>query len=478
MDIREAPSSSAPKSKRGGSMWWLSLVCLVLAYGLYQGRRSFIATFFAVGPATVTQQAPQALEEAATHPVRVVLLDGLGIDTASTLPQLSKLCSRGREFEVDTGFPTVSLPVQHSLWTGLTQSQAGVKFVIERLETPPTSSLPAALPDSIAVAESHVDIITSFGFAETLPVNEEAVDHEWRDQGFFDESLAALGSDRALAFVHVLRIDEVGHLAGAASPAYLEAAQQSDAWLEPWVAAAPQARWLILADHGHRAEGGHGGRLDRIPRVRACLFGPGIEAAPRQGPIHLVDLARELFRWSGYAPTAAHLGRPLDSAVSEYVEGEHTPSPEPLKWLLAALWVCAGLWGSFRRGEGPWPWWLPAAYLGFVTLVEVPSLSLPAVYPPVGRDLLVYGGLGWVVLLISLTLSKAEALPTVIRQLAFPLALMGAAYTLCWDQPPLLLHVTAHASVLTSWCAAACLGTGLWLAGQSLAKARAQSSEG
>src|SRR5262245_39699753 len=60
--------------------------------------------------------------------VRVILIDGLAETTAATLPQWSQLCKSGIALRVDVGFPTVSLPVQVALWTGLTQQQTGIVF--------------------------------------------------------------------------------------------------------------------------------------------------------------------------------------------------------------------------------------------------------------------------------------------------------------------------------------------------------------
>ena len=51
---------------------------------------------------------------------RVLLIDGLAADVAATLPAWTKTCARGIAVTVDVGFPTVSLPVEVALWTGLT----------------------------------------------------------------------------------------------------------------------------------------------------------------------------------------------------------------------------------------------------------------------------------------------------------------------------------------------------------------------
>ena len=65
--------------------------------------------------------------------MRVVLLDGLSRAHALRLPSLSEICSAGQELQLDIGFPTVSLPVQSALWTGMTQQQSGLQYHIGKL---------------------------------------------------------------------------------------------------------------------------------------------------------------------------------------------------------------------------------------------------------------------------------------------------------------------------------------------------------
>ena len=55
-----------------------------------------------------------------------MLIDGLAKATASTLPAWTALCKAGTAVDVEVGFPTVSLPVEVALWSGLTQQQTGV----------------------------------------------------------------------------------------------------------------------------------------------------------------------------------------------------------------------------------------------------------------------------------------------------------------------------------------------------------------
>ena len=89
---------------------------------------------------------------------RIVLIDGLGADTAHTLPVWSALCDRGTRLTVDVGFPTVSLPVQVALWTGLTQQQTGIVGNGSGApRSPPLDArgIPAQIAGSWAIAEDH-----------------------------------------------------------------------------------------------------------------------------------------------------------------------------------------------------------------------------------------------------------------------------------------------------------------------------------
>src|SRR5262245_20719184 len=107
--------------------------------------------------------------------VRVALVDGLSADAAAKLPAWQSVSGRRIRLMVDVGFPTVSLPVEAALWTGLTQQQTGIVFRSDRPIVPPlATSIPAHVPGSIAIAESHGYIVRSLGFATAEPIAGEA----------------------------------------------------------------------------------------------------------------------------------------------------------------------------------------------------------------------------------------------------------------------------------------------------------------
>lgn len=379
-------------------------VCGALSYGSYQARRAFIL-------AVVTRDGPAA-RELALEPssgglpraerVRVALLDGLGAGPAADLPRLSEVCAAGRELEVDVGFPTVSLTVQAALWSGLTQQQTGLFYRSKRLEAPPPGAIPAQVPGSVAVAESHPEIVRSFGFSRALPPEGPAeqdpeaakADAEaWRAV-FPAAAEEAVASAAALVHVHVLRIDEAGHASGGASPEYAEAVAWADALVGRLRAAAPDALWLVLADHGHTPGGGHGDMAPEIRLVRACLAGPGIEAGGGVGRVHMIDLARALADATGARLAPEARGRALPAALADPAPGATLPRTGPGRVVAAcvalALALAGGVLGSRSQGtglRGRLPWAAPAGLVGVAVLVGWPSLSDQAMFAPKGLSL-------------------------------------------------------------------------------------------
>ena len=152
----------------------VAAVCALGFWFLPELRRAFIrdvvSTDAEPGPPPTLVPAPGAAPIAPASHVRVVLVDGAGRGTSRMMPAWDDLCTRGLDLVVDVGFPTVSLPVQIALWSGLTQQQTGILFHAGKpLAHPLATSIPAQVPGSIAVAESHPEIIGSVGFALAEP---------------------------------------------------------------------------------------------------------------------------------------------------------------------------------------------------------------------------------------------------------------------------------------------------------------------
>jgi len=468
------------------------------SFGLGEARRGLVRRFFKDGavpedrPIWTTPVVGEGLQPAAR--LRVVLLDGLSSSVADHMPSLNGACGSGQELRIDVGFPTVSLPVQSALWTGLTQQQSGLQYHIGRLMAPPRGALPPQV-ESIAVAESHPEIVHSFGFRTALPADPTPrISDAWRDTEFAAAALAAVRSSARLAFIHVLRIDEAGHAHGGASPEYAAAAKWSDEFLSTLLAASPadeQTVWVVLSDHGHRDAGGHGGAEPTIRLVRACVSGGKIQPG-KQRLIHLIDLARALADVLDLHLLTAAVGRSWQAALADPARGATLPRPGPTRWLIASVIALAGSL-SLRTGPGqhvPWsirfrwlggvlagPRWLgPALGLGWLLIALAgvvihcgwPTLSNPAVYPPVGRDLLQGSVPGLMLLATLATLAMRRwdsSGVAVVRTVLLPwAAATSAALLMCrapdallFGTPPLMPWSTSLASTLLVQGRAACL---------------------
>jgi hypothetical protein len=417
-------------------------IAAALAAGFWflpEVRRDFIRDVVSndapPGPPPPLAAAPAGSRgvDPASH-VRVVLVDGAGASTARAMPAWDGLCRSGLDLTIDVGFPTVSLPVQVALWTGLTQQQTGVLFHSGKpLARPPARSIPAQVPASIAVAESHPEIIGSIGFALAEPPI-GPLPPDW-DVVWIDRALAAVMAETRLAFVHLLSVDDAGHKHGRDSARWRDAAATADRALARLLAAGrathPTALWVVLADHDHLPGGGHGGEEREIRQVRACLAGPGI-AAGRGGPIHLVDLSRAIADALGATLPPEARGRPLRAAIADPLAGDAAVPAIPLGrgvpgMLVIVLGVAITAWGmQGRHARGPW--WLPAAVLGLVLVEGVPTLSTPMIYKPMGRDMYLAFAPGLVVLaaMAGIALRRGPAERVVPALLALPVAALVA----------------------------------------------------
>jgi hypothetical protein len=437
-------------------VWAMLLAVGLCALGVasFSLRRSFIATWFRDAAPGAAPSLPQPAAPTSGLPpaneVRVVLLDGLDRATAVQLPALSRFCASGLDLEVDVGFPTVSLPVQAVLWTGKSQAQTGLLYRVKGLATPLAEGAPMRVAGSQAVVEDQAFIAASFFRDVEAPRDFAAAAEE------------AVAGELPLVFVHVLAIDKAGHKAGPRAPSYRAAAVAADHLLARLLvrsAPGPQRRWLVLADHGHRPAGGHGGASAEVRIVRACLSGQA-----GQGRLHLVDLSRALHDTLGLAPLPGAVGRPLGFALARPAPGATLPRPRWGRLALAAVAFMV-LLGALVRRMGPLGLWAPAALVSVVLIHGAPGLSNPAVYPPLGRDLLLAAAPGFVFLIAcslwrrSSDIAGLAALAPVLGLALAALWVSGgcAALVSSSADPPLEIWTTGAAST-----SLLLLGGGAW----------------
>ncbi|HET9622257.1 MAG TPA: alkaline phosphatase family protein, partial [Kofleriaceae bacterium] len=371
---------------------------------------------------------------------RVVLVDGLSAEAAARLAGWQAACARGVHATVDVGFPTVSLPIEAALWSGLTQQQTGIVNRYERPLEPALRGIPSRVEGSWAIAEDHGWIVRSLGFAITEPAADpgdprhvrDAAPEAWR-AAWHARATAAVLSPTPLVFVHVLAVDTAGHQHGGDSAAYRAAAADADRFVTSLVATAPDARWFLLSDHGHLPGGGHGGEERELRQVEGCVVGPDI-APRRAGLLHLVDISRAIADSTGVALDPAARGRPWPGALANPLgRDDAMPTMALGDGALAALVLAIGLALTIVTSRAWWlaPWWFVLGCLALVMVRGEPTLSSGFVYKPAGRDMY----LVWLPLLplacaaIWFGTRRTTVLRAVIAQLALPFAALATALT-------------------------------------------------
>ena len=366
---------------------------------------------------------------------RVILIDGLATSFAKTLPNWNALCNAGARLSIDVGFPTVSLPVEVALWTGLTQQQTGI--VANRALDPPITGIPSKVPGSIAIAENHGYIVRALGFSRFEPAaepgkpmkdaNEEAYDAQW-----LTLALDAVRSASPLVFVHILRVDVAGHKSGLGVE-YAIAARDADALLDKLVQADPGARWFILSDHGHISSGGHGGEERTVRHVEGCISGAGMKVE-KSGLVHIVDVSRAIADSVGVTLDPASFGRPFSAIMATSLgEDQAVPALSIGRAMIAIFILVLGL-GAVTWGVRHWwiaPWWFVVACGLLLGIRGLPTLSTPMIYKPEGRDMwLVWAPVMLLVIAATYVGTRRTTIARVIAgQLALPIAAMAATLT-------------------------------------------------
>jgi len=424
--------------------------------------------------ATPTEPAPLPAADGPglgrTPRTRVVLIDGLSAYLTPEMASWTAICKRGLTLRVDVGFPTVSLPVEVALWTGLTQQQTGI---VHRgggrggkyghpLDPPlARQGIPGQIAGSLAIAEDHGWIVRSLGFTRTLPsagadLTDDADPEAWRSTWEL-AARYAVASPAPLVFVHVLRVDTAGHRFGVAAQ-YGRAAAEADAILGRLHDADPTARWFLLSDHGHL--GGHGGTEESVRQVAACIVGPGVAAG--HGPlVHIVDIARAIADSTGATLDPASIGRPLSAAIAAPLAEDQAIPPIELSNGVVALFVLGVGLGAAVWGVRRWwlaPWWFALALGSLLVFRGQPSLSVGWIYPADGRAMMMVW-LPTLALAIAATwvgLRRTTLLRVLSGQLVVPVCVLAACLTAAgaWpavfgaQQAPVVPRFTAWLSPL------------------------------
>lgn len=230
--------------------------------------------------------------------ILLIGIDGLMIHRAIESGRAQTLKAlRDQSFFIDTevDMPTVSGPSWSTLLTGTRQDTHKVidnYFVEHNLK---------GAPDFLTVALSKNKSLKTFAAAGWPPLidlndvgpviadsghkrfhrNGEELGYLKVDKEVFEHSLQAIQNNEVdLGFIYFCEADEAGHRHGTLTGPYFEAIERIDSYVaeihqalikkdEPWLL-------VIVTDHGHRDEGGHG--KDSPQELASFILAHGINS--------------------------------------------------------------------------------------------------------------------------------------------------------------------------------------------------------
>lgn len=241
----------------------------------------------------------------------IVIVDGLRLDVTDQMPGYQTLRQYGADMVAVTPQPSLSYPTWTTILSGATPDVSGVTTNWFEGAVPVETLIDSALASGTSVAVSAPE---DFGELYDAGRVEASYLRPWTEEYMSAEYVdAAIGlvqtASPSLLVVHLPDVDEVGHVSGGASPAYVDMARRVDAEILRLVQALQDDRTLfvIAADHGHIDQGGHGGPEPVATRVPALFVGQA--AMLERAPISQTDIAPTVAAFLGIRIPAHAEGR-------------------------------------------------------------------------------------------------------------------------------------------------------------------------
>ncbi|MFJ6016841.1 alkaline phosphatase family protein [Streptomyces sp. NPDC092952] len=265
-----------------------------------------------------------------TARVLVVGIDGVRLDLLPELdtPYLDGIARAGflAPVEVDSATPTMSGPCWTTVVTGVGVAKHGVwanRFDGNRLDVFPdfTTRLAADCGlrtfavggwEPLFLARQGGPLFVSptrLGYvaprADTPEAWEEVDDRVTAEA----EHLLGLDEELHAGFVYLGAVDETAHFLGCGQE-YRRSIEAADRRLGRVLEAVRRRpghaaeRWtvIVVTDHGHRDEGGHGGRSPQERTAWIAASGPGLPAGATPSGLRHADVAAQVYAALGIAP--------------------------------------------------------------------------------------------------------------------------------------------------------------------------------
>lgn len=277
-----------------------------------------------ITPHTIIEGVPHARANAfPAAPIArrlvVIVVDGLGFETARDLAELGPVRERGAFREIVAEYPTFTLPNVTAMMTGLSPRESGVRLNGIGDGAAADDVLHSAW-DSAVYVRVKSRTFRDFLRAVRAPAQADKRGGRWN-------AVLELAVDRVrpavtpneegadlVELIHYGEVDDAGHEHGASSVEYQEAAKSAGRFVTNVASRLDPSRdvLLVLSDHGHRLERGHGG--DEPEVRRAFLLAWGNHIGPRPEPLparRMIDVASTMAVVLGAPTPSTNLGAPM-----------------------------------------------------------------------------------------------------------------------------------------------------------------------
>jgi hypothetical protein len=298
------------------------LACLgVIVIGYFWAFSMIVSLYDFRSPLKDSAPKPlQPLGSSATQRVIFILVDGLRKDTAekeTVMPNLTALREKGASATIHSEPPSYSEPAYATLLTGARPDISDGPAVNLDYETIYTFS-----QDDLFSSTHRAGLKTAisgyYWFEKLVP--QAAVDSSFYTPGEDDGAdkavmVAALpwitDGNEQFILIHLDQVDYAGHHEGGAKdPRWNEAAKRVDKMIGQIAKEVDLSKdtVLVLSDHGHIMNGGHGGQDADVLVQPLVLAGKGIIPGS-YGDVNQTDIAPTLAALLGVAIPASSQGQ-------------------------------------------------------------------------------------------------------------------------------------------------------------------------